>query len=208
MVLVALLAAGCKNNRNAMPDMSNGHELVGCTTAMDCDDGLRCHTWKCNSVTRTCGYKDNCLSDACNIGKCDEAHNTTCGVVPTNEGGSCRTIMGTAGSGTSGTCEPLPTCFDPSMLLDGASLYCDSGSLAWEEASTDPADSIQLPTNNVSSYSCAPTEGAPEVAYQLGLPAGSDTDVTVRPREPTVASWIRISTSSSSRAPVTPGPSV
>jgi hypothetical protein len=181
LALVALVAAGCKNgNGKGMPDMSNSHEQVGCANAMDCDDGLKCHTWKCNTVTHMCDYKENpCPSDDCNMGKCDEAHGAVCGTVPTNEGGACMTMMGMAGSCTSGTCEPLPTCYTLDPFGDGPSLYCDSGSLAWAEDSNDPAHSSSTPTNNINGYSCAPNEGAPELAYKLSLPSGGDTDVTV-----------------------------
>src|SRR5262249_30702796 len=78
---------GGHGSDDAGHELTDGHFQAGCLTSADCDDGMKCHTWRCNTVTHVCDYTDKmCAAEsACSVGVCDEASGGTCGQMAAND---------------------------------------------------------------------------------------------------------------------------
>ena len=147
----------------------------------DCDDGKLCHTAHCQS--QVCTYVDiQCdAPDSCNTSACDPTDGT-CKTSPGGDGTMCTTTDGLGGTCTSGSCLPLPTCYDVNNSFNY--IYCDYGP---EDDSTDPSTSFSSPTQVLDTYACATGETGPEVAYQFIPDADGDVTVALTPMAPSGA---------------------
>lgn len=178
--LVGSLATGCGDSGNGNDDgghgLGDGHVQAGCNVDPDCDDGNPCHMGKCNIVTHMCMFNDKQCPpmDDCNTGMCDPSSGD-CNQVAANEGGTCTTQQGTAGSCISGFCQPVPSCWDPQNSF--GQLQCSNDFFS---ADSNSNDSLGFgSTNAITAYgNCATGEVAPEIAYQFNGGA-ADQVVTV-----------------------------
>jgi hypothetical protein len=180
-VLLASALAGCGGTDNNGEDgggqgLGDGHLQQGCAVDSDCDDGNKCHVPTCNVVSHLCMAMDKqCPApDGCNVGVCDPSSGM-CTSQAANDGMSCMSAQGQAGTCTTGFCQPVPTCRDP--MNSFGTLGC-SNFQAVDSNNNDPGGFGV--TNAISSYgSCAKGEVAPEVSYTFTSAATTDQLVTV-----------------------------
>ncbi len=183
--LGALALVGCGGNSLSGPQdmlmshpVDDGHVQTGCFADSDCDDGKKCHTFSCNTLSHTCNYQDKVCtsSDPCNTSAC-EPSTGNCVETPANDTMACTTTAGDPGTCVSGTCTPTPTCYDINNQF--LTIYCDAGSFRFDNNSNDPNVGFET-TNVINSYACGANETAPEVAYEFSPATLGPVTVTLK----------------------------
>jgi hypothetical protein len=173
-VVGAMSGCGGAGKGKMLPD---GFLTDGCMTASDCAPTV-CQVAACNLATHTCQYSDKvCQTDvgSCATATCDPSSGA-CIAKPADEGMSCTTGEGLPGTCTSGTCNAVPTCYDPEGF--GSTISCGAADESVEQASNDP-DGFDGATAVVSAYACAPNEAGPELAFELEFDPTMDQDITI-----------------------------
>ena len=187
LAFLAMVAAagvtGCGGSSgNVNPDggggLPDGFISTTCTSVSDCSPTM-CQTAKCNPVTKQCEYKDKtCTNDSeCTVGVCDPGTGE-CGQQPGPDGTMCSTTGNSPEAGTcnSGTCTPVPSCYDSNSFT---SVSCDSSQYSVETDDNTPG-SFGKGKAVVGSYACAPNEAGPEIGYRISRDFDNpEEDVTV-----------------------------
>ncbi len=136
--------------------LPDGFLTDGCMVASDCSPSV-CQIAACNLATHMCQYSDKpCQNDvgSCATAMCDPTSAVgACIAKPANEGMSCTTGEGLPGSCTAGTCNAVPTCYDPQGF--GSTISCGAADESVQVASNDPAGDFSA-TAVVNAYACAP----------------------------------------------------
>jgi len=184
-VLSLVSLGGCSSNGGVddggLHQLDDGHIASGCLLDSDCDTGQKCLVAKCDKLTNTCNNQPkSCPTpSACNDSVCDPTSGM-CGEQPAHDHDSCATLLGAPGTCQSGTCLPVPSCFDSQNSFQF--LACVRSSLGGADSfSNDPIWVGNGATNAVDHYGgCATNETAPEVAYQFTNTSAVDVDVTVQ----------------------------
>src|SRR5438094_707265 len=164
-----LAVAGCGNNGvNGPEDMLHPLPdgfLSGCSADDDCNDGNKCHNYKCNIVTHVCANTDKTCSDpdACNTAACDPSTGA-CTPQGAHDGATCTDpTSGNAGTCLAGTCKPLPNCDNSQNTF--LSLQCGNDSLRYDDNNNDPNGGFGEATNQTANYTCATNETGGEISY-------------------------------------------
>lgn len=191
MVAAVLTALGC-GGKSGDGDGGNMGGLDGflsssCSSPSDCVADA-CSVAKCNAATHQCQNEAKSCTQAngCNVSAsscatvmCDASSGQAVwNAVAQNEGMSCTTDQGAAGACTSGSCEPIPSCYDPTFSFSMAA--CGPDNSSEQVGDNDPNDFFGGAAT-VSTYTCVSGETGPELAFPLTLDSTltSPTNVTV-----------------------------